>query len=431
MQNILKQVPMGLLSLILIGGFVASCEKEGNVVGLDQVSGDIPNLSSFDTLKVITYTEADDSIRTDGASLSMVGSYDDPVIGTAESWFYTEVRLEELSPSFGTNPIIDSVVLNLSYSGWYGDTLNQMTLRVHEVDEEIVGNEDGELYSNVDFNVTNEIGSLTFSPRPSQKKEIDGEEEPFPLSIKLDTNFFRTKIIDAAAADVASNDAFVDYFKGIRIKSDGDDAAILYFNTVISASGITIHYQNDTEDSLTYNLVINTNSEQFNHFEQDYSGTSFDLDNQDKVNGEEQVYTQAMGGLLTIVEFPQLTSLIDKGLIINKAELIIPTDLIGDDPKYPPSERLLLVQLEADNNKIVLADIFEGDSHFGGFYDEDDKEYTFNITRHIQSVFNRNNDNSRLALLPTGSAINASRAILRGGSAPTDRMKLRIYFTKP
>lgn len=431
MQKILKQVPLGLLSVILIGGFIASCEKEGNVVGLDQVSGDIPNLSSFDSLQVVTYTEADDSIRTDGATFSMVGSYVDPFVGRADSWFYTELRLESLSPNFGTNVFIDSVVFTLSYAGWYGDTLNQMTLRVHEVDEEIVGNSDDELYSNKDFNVTNEIGSLTFSPRPSQRKDIDGDTVAYPLSITLDSNYFRTKIIEAASADLSSNDAFRDYFKGIRVKSDGDDASILSFNTRISASGITIHYHNDTEDSLTYNLLINSNSEQFNHFEQDYSTAVFDLSTQDTVNGETQVYTQAMGGLLTIIEFPQLKDLIEKGLIINKAELIMPIDPAGTDSRYPPSERLLLVQLEDDDNKIVLADIFEGDAHFGGFYNEDKEQYTFNITRHIQNIFNRNNENSRLALLPTGSAINASRAILRGGNAPTDRMKLKIYFTKP
>src|SRR5690606_38371488 len=71
---------------------------------------------------------------------SLLGSLNDPVFGTTNVDFATQLRLLD-KPDLGNNPVTDSVKLYLYYRLIYGDTVTPQTFRVYELESPIVRDE--------------------------------------------------------------------------------------------------------------------------------------------------------------------------------------------------------------------------------------------------------------------------------------------------
>ena len=418
-----------LLFFLVLAGFFWACEKEEGLIGLDQLSGGQPGIGSLDDFTIVSYTRADDSIRTDETSANLVGNYTDPDFGLAEASFYSHLRLGQVAPDFGTAPVLDSVVLSMVYAGWYGDTSQALTLRVFEVTDDFY--RDSSYYSNTTFSTTTELGAATINPRPTTSVVSGGDTLDPQVQIHLDNTFFFDKIITASqtGSDLDDNESFLTHFKGISVAADAGASAILYFNLTLSASSVKLYYHNST-DTNVYELVINTDNARINRFDQDFSSATINLDMQDTTNGENTVYAQAMGGLLPIIKFPDIENLRDSGFSINKAELEL-NIADGSTMDYEEPSRLILVELAEDGSKEFIIDQLDNSSRFGG--EVSGSQYTFNITRHIHNIVNGTQNKWPLALVPSGSAVIANRVILNGGTAlpGASPMKLTIYYTKP
>ena len=94
-------------------------------------------------------TESVDSLRSDEPSSLLLGSIDDPIFGENISSFLTQISLSQSNIDLGSNPIVDSVVLSYSYSGYYGDLTSLNNIQVNYSDEKIY--KDSIYYSNQDF----------------------------------------------------------------------------------------------------------------------------------------------------------------------------------------------------------------------------------------------------------------------------------------
>ena len=67
----------------------------------------------------------------------------------------------------------------------------------------------------------------------------------------------------------------------------------------------------------------------------------------------------------------------------------------------------------------------------GGEYNSSDKNYTFNITRHINEIMADEIDNDTLKIFPAGGGVTANRTILNGiNSSKKDKAKAIITYTK-
>jgi hypothetical protein len=121
---------------MIFGAF--SCNKNPEKIG-DNLQPDRNQIQLLktDTTTIVAYSVIDDSIRTDEASNMLLGSIKDPVFGTVVAGFYTQVRLSTNGHSFGTNPQLDSLVLQMAYSNYYGDTTTLQTLQVFELEEDL------------------------------------------------------------------------------------------------------------------------------------------------------------------------------------------------------------------------------------------------------------------------------------------------------
>ena len=104
---------------------------------------------------------------------------------------------------------------------------------------------------------------------------------------------------------------------------------MLYFETFTGQSRIELYYHNTTDTSVFY-LETDNSGTTANNFVHDYTTAAFDPALQDTSAGEAFTYVQAMGGVLTELHFPTLSTLVDSSFLITKAELVFHSE-IGSD----------------------------------------------------------------------------------------------------
>ena len=134
-------------SLTLIISF-SSCTDEDEVGLTILPTADPLNTVFNDTATVNTRLMLEDSLRSDELTIQLLGSDVSTDFGLSTASVYSQVNLEG-TPSFGFQPVADSLVLILSYSGYYGDTTGIQTVNVYQLDEDMYI--DSSYYSNRNF----------------------------------------------------------------------------------------------------------------------------------------------------------------------------------------------------------------------------------------------------------------------------------------
>ncbi len=430
-----------LLSLILIL-IIISCSKKPDTIGLNLVDANKPTVGFDTTINIFAYSTLDDSVISDETSVNLLGSYYSETFGRSNASIYTHLRLSALAHDWGANPVADSVVLKMVYSGAYGNLNTLQTVRVYRVLEDFT---DTASYSSNTYlhTATAELGVHSFYPDTSKITVIDslgGEPDTSLIRAELRIplyNSFADLMFILDTNNTGSSQDFIDYFKGIQIKPDDvnapGDGAILYFDLLDGRSELTIHYKNDTADSLKFDYLINLNSARVGRYKHEYE-LSTDPDfinmilNGDTTLGTEKLYLQAMGGVKTNLRFPGLQSWLDStNRIINEAKLII--NLTDDNTEYPPSTSLILFKYKEDGGFDFLPDQVQGDNYFDGDYDEETNSYQFRISLHAQDLILGEPDHG-LGLFTNAKSIRGTEMILHGtDSNNPERIQLRITYS--
>ena len=103
---------------VLLSSLIA-CDKDFSNIDSDIINND--NASHFETYSekydVIAFTKKLDPVQTNQLPLNAVGLYSDPGenYGRSSAGFVSQIRGDLTDPDFGTNPVIDSVVLTIPY----------------------------------------------------------------------------------------------------------------------------------------------------------------------------------------------------------------------------------------------------------------------------------------------------------------------------
>lgn len=424
-----------LFALALI---IASCNKKPDTIGLDLV--DYNKLQVSDTVfSVYAISSKEDSLITDETSINLLGSQWSQTFGLAHASFYSHLRLSEVSPDFGTNPQVDSVFFTLVYYGYYGNINTPLTLRIYEVAEDFY-QKDSVYYSNRQLSYGTELATHFFFPSPHDSVAInDSTNTSAELKIPMNSEFIN-KVFYAEDTNLSSQEMFVDYFKGIYVTVDSVNypggGSILYFNLLNTRSKITFYYHNDSEDSLNYTLVFNSNNARIENFQHNFSKSTDQnfinmILNGDTTAGENNLYLQAMAGIQTRIYFPDLAAWWgQEKYLINEAILIIPC--LQGNSYYPVPEKLVMLKQNADTTVSILDDQNNGESYFGGSVNDSSNGYQFRITYYIQDLLKDTTDNG-LVLYPSGKAIKASEVTLVGTESQESdsaRMELRVIYTK-
>jgi hypothetical protein len=313
------------------------------------------------------------------------------------------------------------------------------------------------------------------------------------MRLKLNTAFFDSKIIHAAAGKLSTNDVFKEYFRGLyfKVENSGTDAGSLAMINFAKGT-ITIKYKEDlsttvgtvvtvtrVEKSIILNMSGNTVSllNQSNT-NSDYSNAT---SNASPILGDEKLYLKGGEGSLAVLKLfgpdndnngvaDELEAIRKNGWLINEANLVFNIDASTMANSYEP-DRIYLYDFT--NNRPILDYFVDGSSAvrpkaakvvFDGNINRDATSlkrgltYKIRITNHIRNLVKyADSTNIKLGVVvteniavansnklrtptasisqaPKASVMNPLGTILYGGNStvPVDkRLKLEIYYTKP
>jgi hypothetical protein len=436
------------LSVIFIAFLLgsSSCRKAPYEIGLTILPpSDTLNVKITDTVTIVAYSVIQDSIRSDKTTTNILGSLMDPIFGQTTASFLTQVRLSAEAPTFGTNPVLDSLVLVLRYSKVYGDSTSLQNVKVYELINDL--SFDSIYYTN--YHVSSygtELANVNFRPAPHDSVVVGGIKQPPQLRLNLsrNTNYLGNKLLFAPSAALATNASFIAFMKGLYVKSSPvySGGGLVSLATTSTTSKLVLYFHNNENDSLAFDFIINDNCARINTFNHNkYLDATPELQQQavhhDTVLGKSDLYLQGLGGLKVKIRFPYLQSF-EKGhyVAVTNAQLIIKN--VQTDTTLAPPPDLVLVQVDSLGNTSSLIDENEGSTYFGGTYDRTSRTYKFRITQHIQEIIlhkTRNNDLYLMVNNPTINVLVPSRVQVFGTQPPipgvtTDKLYLQMSYTR-
>lgn len=469
--------------MLLIAGVILlySCDKEFNAVG-DGLIGD----NHFDLLEytsdVIAYNQKTGPVQSNNLPVNPLGIYDNPAFGKTTANFATQIVLATANPTIGDEAVIDSVYLSIPYystlkttntdgsrvfelDSIYGASKAKIKLSVYESGyymrdlDPLGGFQQSQKYftdQNADFdnakigNRLNDFVSTSmeqndgffFDPKEIVEvtKDADGKDVKTPsvpaMRLKLNTEFFKAKILNAPAGKLAANDVFKEYFRGLYFKVesvDGSAGSLAMLN--FAAGKITIKYKaktaitTDAEDvKEEKSIVLNLSGNTVSLLEQ--TGANVDyanaVGNPNMSTGDENLYIKGGDGAMSIIELFDKTDLIGydkdgkltgpngvsdeldnlrypadgKKLLINEANLIFHINSAKMTGSYEPN-RVYLYDLDNDrpvvdyyNDLSKSADAKNSKYVFDGIIKKEDKTggrgltYKIRITNQIRNLIN-------------------------------------------
>ena len=321
-----------ILSVFLFGGLMVSCNSDSDDLGKNLFDGNsvTGNQVSYD---LVAYNiNNGDAVRADSYALqrATLGAFTEGRFGMQKSAYVTQVRLSKYAPDFGTNPVVDSVVLEIkpqydattktvtttdvTHGGQaakqtltkyeavkYGNPAATMNIDVHEIATDL-GAVGTEKLSNSPVATSGlPLGTKVFSGNVyavSINKTSDNTAlltKDIGLRIQLDKNYFKTKITDKnGAAELSNESNFINYFKGLKISVRENDGYLINFapNEVT----MTMYYKSGGKSN-TFSFDLGSSNVHFSKISYTRSSTfNAVMANINSTNGDPLLYMQGMGG---------------------------------------------------------------------------------------------------------------------------------------
>ena len=397
-----------------------------------------------DTTTLTAYSVLYDTLPTTNLSNQIIGELHDPVFGKTVASVYAQFLTSGSTPSFGENPLIDSIVLTLQTAGFYGDTMAALNISVYELDEDLASGTTYYNYNTSAFKDNNLVSQphLNYLVRPNTTITLNNEVLAPHLRVRLQSEFGQ-RLIDESG-NWLTNEALLEAFKGLYIQavSTHSTGCLFSCNMTSALTGLVIYYHNNLNEGLSYTFrpsssgVIYNN---FNHF--GYTDACQELKRQ-ILDGDTsnigQLFLQATGGVRTLIRLPNIRHKFasnDNRVVINRAELII--------SNYYPSEEIfrqpagLSIQAVLNNGNLYYIpddNLLSSSGFFGGTYDASSGEYRIRITQYIQQlILNQGNYDNYFYLTVKGSGIHANRLVFFGNQSPTgtnnQQLRVEIAYT--
>ncbi len=429
-----------LISLVMIA--LAGCEEYSSI-GVEVLpAGDLVSVrNSVEQTRAFTFSE--DSIRTDEATKSLLGSFTDSLFGNTTINFATQFRLYSF-PDFGPNPGVDSIRLYLYYRIIYGDTITKQKFKVYELEQSL--DVDSKYTQSVDLKSMcyNEmLGELEYTPRirlDSTSADTFYQLINIPINISLGE-----KLFNADSSNLINNDVFLEYFKGLYIETEKlteKGGTILSLESLsdggnFDGSALVLFYHNDSirsstggDTALIMPYIISKYSARVNNIVHDYSQAPFYENLNKETNEDSLIYVQATGGLKSKILIDQLTSWRDSvNTAINKAELVFQIDTVASQVhKFAPPDQLLFTVVDSTGVEFLPIDYGFSPTLYGGKL-QDDYTYRFTITQQIQEILDGKAKNYGFYLTPALKNNEANRVVLKGSTSKSG-IKLIITYTK-
>lgn len=436
------------LWIVVVSFFVLSCEDPAALsVSKTFASNDLVTAYT-DTFSVITSTVQLDTLPTNGTGVVLLGEYKDPDLGTAVSSPYFQVGFTGgLKPDLRNT--FDSIVMVLPYNKqFYGDTMQAVTFSVHQITEpwevrRAPASKDVKL-SIFNYSAGFYSNSVTpYNPTPIVTKTVVFRPHNDSLTVRLPdafgANWFRLAQLDSAQLFSNSSNFMTKYFYGVHLKvTPSGGGSMVGFK----ASGVKfrMYYKqlvSDVQKQVRFDFPLqNASSYPYQNIEYDRTGTLVDgLQTRQAIPSKQTghvTFVQAGTGLATRLDFPSLRNFFaDKRYILNGAYLqIFPVENTYPRNIAPPTS-LYLYTTDASN--VPLGSVTGGIGTIQ--YDREyniNTYYSFSLFNYFEQLISTSNYNSVPLILAPGSAQvgnNVQRVIIGDGFHPTNKIKLKIYYS--
>jgi hypothetical protein len=544
----LTKKTLQLVAIVFLSFWVVSCDKEYNSIGSNLIGANHFAFGEPDVdASIISYNEDLGVVQTNNLLINPLGIYKDPTFGTQTAHFVTQLLLPDPVPTFTTiteEPEIEEVLLYIPYfsraigieegttfyelDSIYGNSKIKLSiyengLFLRDVDPASNFTNPQKYFSDqvTDFEMNKRGAAADGASIPNGERlnngvDVDNSEQFIfdsrqitetvededgeatinrsapGMYLKLNKDFFQKKIIDAAAlGNLANNNVFKEYFRGLYFKVEasanepnGSSLAMMNFR----GGNITIKYKEDkagtgadlaiitrVDKTIVLSLTGNTVSLVSQERKPQYSAA---LASASPTFGDERLYLKGGSGSIAVLdlfgrdangESAELEEYRSKNWLINEANL---TFYIDKEKMAEAAEPNRIYLYDLTNNRPIFDYFFDQTTnslkpklgkriHSGIIVKEDDKGklYKIRLTNHItQLLKNADSTNVRLGLVvteaigitenyaiknetasglkkvPIASVLNPLGTVLYGSktSVPLPkRLKLEIYYTKP
>jgi hypothetical protein len=477
------------ISIVTSVAFLFSaCKKlnESTEVGGGLIPA-VDNIHTFETyLDVVTdnklFQDTSNVIFSDFAAVGDIPN--DPEFGPTHANAYFNIGSSYTANASAAIPntyypfinrdsvVIDSVILSLSYTTFFGDTNSFQTLRVFEIAQN-AGFDDSSFfrYTHSDFLTTGpQLGSKTFQISHLKDSILHIRQRDttilanvirIPLQNSLGTRFALYDTSNSISGGFRTDSIFRRLFRGLAIKADNGGNGLTYFSpSDHDKTKLTVYFR------VTKNGVIDTTSTDFYH---QNSGQANAISRTPQngwlsylSNGlpsDDKVYLQSTPGSYASITIPGLDTF--KNAIIHRAELVVPPLSSAQDAVY--AKPLVLFLDRINNTTADTVSTFDVDmgvqasgldftynlSYFGGAV-KSDTTYRFNISRYVQDIITLKYPNqtlrlyapvrafvfsklfNRMSQITVANQAAYGRVVLGGGNyaIPAKRIRLRIVYSK-
>ena len=398
---------------------------------------DLISAHEVDTTTIVTSMYLKDSVVTNGATNSQLGSLNDPAFGESKASIYAEVY-----PStypyipWENGAIADSTFLILPLVQGqppYGG-MDDQTFVVYRTVDNLVSAK--AYYSDTNF-------KCYPTPIGSAQVNVAHALQTDTLKIKLTQDFQKYLTTEVQFTNNWTSNFNTNVIQGIYVTAANSlqlpgQGGILYVNLNSSFASIVSYYhypapRGDTAYSVTFPVGEGIF---FNNFNHNYATTSIVATHpsgpRDSVSAGQLIYVGAMGGIFGRINFPNLYKNWSKlgPVLINEAVLTLPIDQQYVSANFSIPDNLYVYGTGPTWQPYLIPDANnggQGQSSYNG------TSYSFIITQYLQSIINGKNDSDRgLYIAPGNTVLTANRVVLYGaqhGINLANRASLTIYYT--
>ncbi len=490
-----------VLVLPIFSLFVWSCNKiDTTSIGADLLpaSDNVETLADTLTVFGTQGVLSPDSTRIGTGENQVLGTINnDPIFGTTNANIYLQYKPTFFPYFFGSagdsigqsyapaGTGYDSVVLCLSYKGFYGDSTKPQHLRVYQIEDNEPNFKFDTIYTSLYqpfLKPVKLLGETTVTPADLKNQvtyNYGKDSASFQIRIKLD-NSYLNKILannDSSMSETFHSDTLFNMaFKGLSVEADGgsDAKGLFYISLTDANTRLEVHYRgkNKTPIDTTFSSWFVNSTSSFsvsksssaNYINRNRAGSEYEMSH------PEELFLQTTPGTYATLKIPDLS--VFQNSIIHRAELQVvqvppmspylpvPSNLYldaqdtGSTAKYIPIPYDLSPYAFYDPYNSLQGAFFPGSgidySYYGGGRQTKTDPltglpinfYTFNISRYVQNIITNHNPNYTLRLSAPyklyyyGYSINYTNNLAYGqvkvgnGNNPNYRMILRIVYSK-
>lgn len=422
-----------LIFIFSILFIIASCKEDESIIGLDLQDNQFTVI--YDTIySTATSTKYADSLSLNGASIGLLGDYNDPQFGRIQSALAFQVVPKTTVVNFGDNPIGDSVVITLKErSGYYGlDSAAIHRVRVYRVDQS--KNLDDLDSTVVRFSSLEEYkGTLL-----AETDIVFNPNDTIGFSIKVmdDLNLANNFINNLASFE--NDTIFKDFFRGLIIEAENlsTNGNIVSFDFNVSETNMRLHYhtaEEDTVPKLFDFLLKDTESKRYSIFNHEYSGAPVGEALLQDSLFQQMSFIQGMNGVGMKITINNLDSLASESLwAINSAQLTLRLATESDSSKYFPPSSILVKMIDDLGEEIFIPDYQTSDglSSAPENYNSDINGYKIRINRLLYESLLENKTSITLTIYTTSPLTKPNRAIIAGSSYGSPELRPVLYVIR-